>query len=205
MSSRILILFLPLVPAYLFSGDPVLSYSAAWLGSVFLLIASVSGWLVPLADDLPFAQQIMRPIIIIQFIFVGFNFITSIFYFLDTLGVQDFVLTNAEIDETRLLVVAECQRYYLLGHVFLLAGIYSKGFEIKKASYLQIEDIPRFLLILSGVTLAMNILSSSIGGLGQLSKQFQNLNFLSITESFCYAITSRNRKYILFGNSVLWS
>jgi hypothetical protein len=199
MSPRVLVLFLPLAPAYLFSGDPILSYSIAWLGSVFLLVASISGWLVPLPDDLPFAQQIMRPIIIIQFIFVGFNFITSIFYFLATLGVQDFVMTNAEIDETRLLAVAECQRYYLLGHIFLLLGIYAKGFKIKESSYLQIEDIPRFLLILSGVTFALNILSASVGGLNQLSGQFRSLNFLSSTALLCYAITSHNWKYILIG------
>lgn len=199
MSPRISIIFLPLLLAYLFIGDPILSYLIAWLGSVFLLVASISGWLVPLPDDLPFAQQIMRPIIIIQVIFVGFNFVTSIFYFLDTLGMRDFMMTNAEIDEARLQAVAECQRYYLLGHIFLLIGVYAKGFEIKKSSYLQIEDIPRFLLIFSGITLVMNILSASIGGLAQLSLQFRSLNFLSSTASFCYAITSRKWKYILFG------
>ncbi|MES2807893.1 MAG: hypothetical protein V4619_04665, partial [Bacteroidota bacterium] len=82
---RYLLLYLPWALAALFRDETVLSYFTAWLGSFFIFYISYSGWIKPLPKDRPIAEQLMRPIFLVQIIFVGYMACSSIFYFLDLL------------------------------------------------------------------------------------------------------------------------
>jgi hypothetical protein len=115
---RYLVLYLPWGLASLFSSDAILSYYIAWLGSFLILFLSLSGWIKPIPADRRFGEQLMRPLFILQIIFAGYMCCTSIFYLLDTLGYENFKRTalNPIISKEKVALIAQCQRYYCLGH-----------------------------------------------------------------------------------------
>ncbi|HJP62592.1 MAG TPA: hypothetical protein VJ844_04080, partial [Mucilaginibacter sp.] len=122
---RYIALYFPWVLSLLFRSDPQTSYLIAWMGSFFIFYLTLTGWVKPLPDDLSMAEQLMRPILLVQIIFAGYTCCTSIFYFLNTLGYQDFHKVSAYylIDYQTLAHTAQCQRYYCLGHAAFVTGI----------------------------------------------------------------------------------
>ena len=197
-------LFLPLLLSYFLVPAPVLSYLTAWFGSFFLFYLSLTGFIAPLPDDLPFAQQMMRPLIIIQLIFCGFNFCSSIFYFLDSLGMQDWKWRpNYFVDMKRLEGIADAQRYYLLGHISLLIGIYSREVSKIKIKYRVREDLDWsiFLLFFTFFAVIISFVSRFIPGLSQLAEQFHSLSYLSGTYALCYAIVNKNKNLIFYAGA----
>src|SRR5437868_2517636 len=114
---KYLTLYMPWLLAMIFKSDAQLSFMIAWLGSFFIFYLTLTGWVRPLPDDLTFGNQLMRPIILVQIIFAGYMCCTSIFYFLDVLGFENFDKTSQYflIDYQKLDLTAQCQRYYCLG------------------------------------------------------------------------------------------
>ncbi len=197
-------IFLPLFLSYFLETAPIISYFTAWSGSFLLFYLSLTGFIAPLPNDLPFAQQMMRPIIIIQLIFCGFNFCSSIFNFLDTLGMQDWEWRpNYFVNMEKVRNVAEAQRYYLLGHISLLLGMYSKNISLVKQRYKLREDLDWsiFLLFFTFFGVIISFVTQFIPGFRQVSEQFHNLSFLSGTYALCYAIISKNRNLIVYAGA----
>ena len=198
---KYLTLFLPLILSYFLDTAPIISYITAWLGSFFLFYLSLTGFIAPLPTDLPFAQQMMRPLIIIQLIFCGFNFCSSIFYFLDSLGMQDWKWRpNYFVDMKKIEGIAGAQRYYLLGHISLLLGIYSREVSKIKLKYKVREELDWsiFLLFFTFFGVIASFVFRYIPGLSQLADQFHNLSYLSGTYAFCYAIVNKNKNLIFY-------
>ena len=198
MNKRYYLLFVPLlllIPAML---DSMANYFVAWLGSIYLLYVTLTGKIEPLPSDLPFREQVMRPIIIVQVIFCGFNFLTSIFYFMDIIGIKDFRTTNLGIDENRLKALAEAQTYYLVGHVCLLIGIYAKGLN-QKVRYKVRENLnwSSFLFWFTLIVYVLHLITLKIAATQQIAEQLRNLSFFSGTFAFCYSIVTRNKKILL--------
>jgi len=197
---KFLSLFLPLMLAYFLEGNPIASYMTAWIGSFLLFYLSLTGFIAPLPNDLPFAQQMMRPIIIIQLIFCGFNFCSSIFHFLNALGMEDFKWRpNYYVDMIRIDKIAGAQRYYLLGHISLLLGMYSRSLDKVKLKYKIREDINlnNFLVGLTFCAFVGSIVMRFVPGLSQVGEQCSNLSFLSGTYAICYSIIRKDRNLIL--------
>ena len=204
---KFLSLFLPLILSYFLKSDPINSYIAAWVGSFVLFILSLSGFIAPLPDDLTFAQQLMRPVIIIQIVFCGFNFCTSIFYFLDTLGMQDFKWRpNYYVDMKKISQIAGAQRYYLLGHISLLLGMFSRSINKQKLKYKVREDInwSVFLAGFTSLVFVVAFVTRYLAGLTQISQQLTNLCFLSGTYAICYAIIKKDRN-LIFLSSIFYA
>src|SRR5690625_3662767 len=84
------LLFVPYLASLGAFGSPGTSYMIAWSGSWFILWMTLSGKIKPLPTDRPFRHQILRPIIFTQLVFVGYNCLTSIFYFADLNGFYYF-------------------------------------------------------------------------------------------------------------------
>ena len=122
---RYLVLFVPWAISLLLDADPVISYLIAWLGSFFIFYISLTGWVKPVPTDRSIPEQLMRPIFIIQIIFAGYMCCTSIFYFFNVLGYENFakIQTYFVIDQNQLNLTALCQRYYCLAHASFVAGI----------------------------------------------------------------------------------
>ncbi len=197
-------LFLPLLLSYFLDTAPIISYLTAWIGSFLLFYLSLTGFISPLPDDLPFAQQLMRPVIIVQIIFCGFNFCTSIFHFLDSLGMQDWEWRpNYYVNVDKVRKIAEAQRYYLLGHISLLIGMYSRHISLVKQKYKLRDDLNWniFLLFFTFFAVIISFVAKFVPGMSQVSEQFHNLSFLSGTYALCYAIVSKDRNLITYAGA----
>ncbi|MFA6246617.1 MAG: hypothetical protein WC615_06730 [Mucilaginibacter sp.] len=191
---RFLALYLPWGLATLLQSDPVLSYFIAWAGSFFIFFITLSGWIVPLPTDLSLGGQLMRPIFLVHIIFAGYTCCTSIFYFFDLLGYQqfsrinDYYLPNAE----NLRITSECQRYYCLGHAALASGILCfMKYPVKHKYILRSEDISNLLFYFAIIALPVSVLFLKIPGLAQFANQFSSLSFIAGTLALAFAIPKR--------------
>jgi len=191
---RYLVLFIPWALSLLFSGDPVLSYFTAWLGSFLIFYLTLSGWVKPLPDDRAFSEQMMRPIIIIQIIFAGYMCCTSIFYFLSVLGFENFQRLNTIvfIDSEKLNLTAQCQRYYCLAHASFVSGILIfMNYSEKKDYYIETDKLANFLLTTALLSFPVSLIFLKVPGLTQFYFQFSSLSFIAGTLALAFAIPLR--------------
>jgi len=188
---RYLVLYLPWVLASLFSSDAILSYYIAWLGSFLIFFLSLSGWIKPIPADRGFGEQLMRPLFILQIIFAGYMCCTSIFYLLDTLGYENFKRTalNPIISKEKVALIAQCQRYYCLGHAAFVTGILLfMKYPKKKKYFVENRAIADLLLKVAVIALPVANLFTRLPGLSQFSAQFSSLSFIAGTLALAFAI-----------------
>src|SRR3954471_4966372 len=123
--AKYLIVYFPWLLSVLFNPFPELSYMIAWLGSFFIFYVTLSGKIQDIPNDISVSEQLMRPLFLVQIVFAGFMCTTSIFYFLDVLGYQNFHKNDffTLVDQTRLQYTAQCQRYYCLAHASFVTGV----------------------------------------------------------------------------------
>jgi len=187
---RFVVLFVPWGLSMLFQSDPILSYFIAWLGSFFIFVITLTGWVRPIPDDRTVAEQLMRPIFLVQIIFAGYMACTSIFYFLTVLGYDNFHRLNFYIvDKQQLESTVSCQQFYCLAHASFVTGILAfMNYDYKKKYYVETEDIANLLFYLAIITLPVSILFLRIPGLSQFNNQFSSLSFIAGTLALAFAI-----------------
>ena len=189
---RYLVLYLPWGLSMLVQADPVLSYFIAWLGSFLIFYLSLSGWLKPIPTDLKISEQLMRPIFLIQIIFAGYMACSSIFYFLNVLGYEDFHKINSayfSIDQQKLELTAQCQRYYVLGHAAFVTGIVAAmKYPVKQKYYIETEKIANILMVTAFIALPVSFLFLRVPALTQFYFQFNSLSFIAGTLALAFAI-----------------
>lgn len=188
-------LYLPWGLALLFEPYPIVSYLIAWLGSFLILFLSLSGQLKPLPNDRPIAEQLMRPIFVVQIIFVGYMSCSSIFYFLNVLGYEDFHKSNTVfilVDQAKLALTAQCQRYYALGQAAFVTGltIFMK-YPIKKRYAIENDKIANLLFIIAVISLPISAVILKFPGLAQFYVQLSGLSFVAGTLALAFAIPLR--------------
>ena len=188
-------LFLPWLLSLLLQGNPYYSYLIAWLGSFLILFMTLSGWLKPLPNDLKVSEQIMRPIFLVQIIFTGYMACSSIFYFLNLLGFENFHRSYNQyfvINEQQVELTATCQRFYVLAHASLVTGIsVFMKYPIEQKYYIQKQKLANLLLVIAFVTLPVSVLFLKISGLQQFYFQFSALSFMAGTMALAFAIPLR--------------
>ncbi len=183
--------FFPWLLAEVFDGFYILSYLLAWLGSFFIFYLSLTGKLKQLPTDRKISEQLMRPIFLVQIVFAGYMCCTSIFYFFDVLGYQNFHKNPIAtlIDQNRLMLTAQCQRYYCLAHASFVTGVsIFMNYPSKRRYYVSQEKIANLLLITALISLPVSIAFYMIPGLSQFYFQLGSLSFISGTLAFAYAI-----------------
>jgi hypothetical protein len=187
---RYLILYIPWVLAILLRASPVLSYIVAWLGSFFIFFICYSGWLKPLPNDRPIGSQLMRPIFLVQIIFIGYMACSSIFYFCNLLGYLDNSgLATFTIDYDNLDLTAQCQRYYVLGHAAFATGvILSMKYPIKQKYKVNTDKLANILLMIAIIFLPLSYVAGHTSGLIQFYFQFSSLSFIAGTLALAFAI-----------------
>jgi len=191
---KYLMLYVPWLLALAFKLDPVISYFIAWIGSFCIFYLTMSGWVKPLPDDRQISEQLMRPIFLIQIIFAGYSCCTTIFYFFDTLGYQDFHKTSQFflVDGIRLELTARCQRYYCLGHAAFATGVvFFMRYPVKQKYYIETRKIANLLLAAAIIALPVSIIFSRVSGLIQFAFQFNSLSFIAGTLALAFAIPLR--------------
>jgi len=189
---KYLVLYIPWGLSLLFQSDPILSYFIAWFGTILIFFLSLSGWLKPLPADRAIAEQLMRPIFIVQIIFAGYMAFSSIFYFLNLLGYEDFTKVNNPffvVDREKLELTALCQRYYVLGHAAFVTGIVAfMKYPVKQKYHIETEKLANILFVTALITLPASLLFLKIPGLTQFYFQFSSLSFIAGTLALAFAI-----------------
>lgn len=191
---RYLMLYMPWMLSLALKSDPGLSYTIAWLGSFLIFSLTLSGWVKPIPTDRSIAEQLMRPIFLVQIIFAGYMCCTSIFYFLNVLGYDDFhkVSEYYLVDHERLLLTAQCQRYYCLGHAAFVTGVLLfMDYPVMQKYYVEQGKIANLLFVAAFVTLPVSFIFLSVPGLAQFSNQFSALSFIAGTLALAFAIPQK--------------
>ncbi len=188
---RYIVLFIPWLLALACKSDSVLSYFIAWGGSFFIFLITLTGWVRPIPNDRPMAEQLMRPLFIIQIIFAGYMCSTSIFYFMNTLGYENFkhVFIHTLNDKDALGLIAQCQRYYCLGHASFVMGILIfMNYPVTKKYYIETERLANLLMMSAIISFPLSLLFLKIPGLSQFYYQFSSLSFIAGTLALAFAI-----------------
>jgi len=189
---RFAILYTPWLLSLLFQSDPITSYLIAWLGFFLILYFSITGKLQPLPNDRPISEQLMRPVFLVQLIFTGYMSFSSIFYFMNLLGYEDFHKGNNlyfVIDQQKLELTAQCQRYYSLGQAAFVTGLMSvMKYPIEKKYTFDNQKLANTLLIIAVISLPVAVLFLSVPGLSQFYYQFTSLSFIAGTLALAFAI-----------------
>lgn len=195
---RYLILFFPWMFATLLSGNPALSFSIAWIGSILNLILVFNGMIKPIPSDMGRSEQLMRPMFITQLIFIGYMCLTSIFFYLDVLGYKNFTkpivfyINYSTLEET-----AASQRIYSLAHAGYSVGLlmfmsYKRNFKWKVND--QKIDANFFLK----ATIVLSILKFVllfIPGLSQFSIKASDLAYISSILSILYKTENKKAQF----------
>lgn len=186
-----ILLFLPWILSVVLASYPIASYLIAWLGSFYIFYITLTGKIKPLPDDRTVAEQIMRPIIIVQVIFAGYMCCTSIFYFVNLLGYEYFEKANllVAIDQDKLSLTAQCQRFYCLGHASLVSGILLfMKYPVQKKYYIEKEKLANLLLMTAFITFPVSVIFLRVSGLAQFYYQLSSLSFIAGTLALAFAI-----------------
>ena len=191
---KLFVLFIPWGLSLLLKSDPILSYFIAWLGSFFIFFVTLTGQIKPLPEDRAFAEQLMRPIFIVQIIFAGYMSCTSIFFFFSVLGYDNFQKLNSAIliNQHTLELTAQCQRYYCLGHASFVSGIFVfMDYPAKSKYYIEKEKLANLLLRLALILFPVSIFFLRVPGLSQFYFQLSSLSFIAGTLALAFALPLR--------------
>ncbi|MHA4894687.1 exosortase Y-associated Wzy-like protein [Pedobacter sp. PWIIR3] len=180
---------IPWLLAMIFSDFPILSFLTAWSGSFYIfyitLFSRCSVYSVFSHDKIAY----MQPIFMIQLIFAGFMCCTSIFYFI------------AHLDGD-LLVIANCQRISLLGHISLVSGIMITLNENKSSTTLYPKKFLWTLSKVCVVSLAVALSLDYIPGLIQLKYPLLVLSATCGSYLLIHGIYQRSFLFALFGTTI---
>ncbi|MFC0514560.1 exosortase Y-associated Wzy-like protein [Mucilaginibacter angelicae] len=187
---RLIVLYLPWLLALLFKNDTSLSYMIAWTGSFLIFFLTLSGWVKPLPGDRSVAEQLMRPIFLVHIIFAGYMACTSIFYFMNALGYQNFVRQNyVLVNRGTLEYIAQCQRYYCLSHAAFVSGILIfMNYPVKSAYYIEKQKLANLLMGFAVISFPVSVLFLKVPGLSQFYYQLNSLSFIAGTLALAFAI-----------------
>lgn len=184
-------LFVPWGIAQLFDTLPVLSYLIAWLGSFYIFYLTLSGRLRQLPQDRPVTEQLMRPVFLPQLIFAGYMCCSSIFYFLSILGYENFhpVSANFVIDEEKVALTAQCQRYYCLGHAAFATGILVfMRYPVPRRYQIEVVQLGNLLLLFALASFVISLFFYNYEPLFQFYVQLNSLSFMAGTLALAFAI-----------------
>lgn len=202
---RFFILYLPWIFSWLLSSFPQLSYFVAWSGSFIILLLTMSGWIKSIPTDRNLSEQLMRPLFLTQVIFTGYMSCSTIFYFFNQLGYENFHLTNQlfKPDQHKLEAIAICQRYYCLGHAAFATGLLLfMKYPVQKKYQLQKPDIANLLLNFALLLIPVSIFFIFVPGLNQFAIQFSALSFIAATLALAFAIPLHRTGNILISGGL---
>ncbi|MEJ5992842.1 hypothetical protein WG904_00330 [Pedobacter sp. Du54] len=210
---RYLLLYIPFFLAWLFESQPHIAYIIAYVGSYFIFYLCYSGFIKKLPNDLPYTEQLLRPIFLMQIIFAGYMCCTSIFYYLNAIGYQygDYIGSKFFRGDIIYGSIAKIQSYYVLGHAALVTGILAAmRYPIENRHTVYVASMSNLLLAVSITCLPLSSVFSKIGGLNQFSIQLSGLSFVAGTIALAFAIREKKRMNIilsgaLFGINLLQS
>lgn len=171
-----LLLFAPYGLATLFAGSPVASFLLAWAGSFFIIAISLSGIIKPLPRDRTIIGQVLRPIVLLQLVFISYTALTAIFTFLDANGFRYFTRDPfAIVDDRTIELLAAAQRLYVLAHAGLVAGLLA-GMNYRAAGTWRLRatiNVPKLLTAVAVISVFGAIVGRDVGIPIQITNRFE--------------------------------
>jgi hypothetical protein len=201
---KYILLYLPWLFSLFLSSDPAASYMVAWLGSFYILYISLTNKIKDTSAGQPLAEKILKPLFLMQIIFAGYTFCTSIFYFANQMGYVYLARDpNRMAPLADLEYTASCQRDYVLGHAALAHGllIFYRS-EIKEKYLPVVTNWPAFLIRIALICIPLALLFPHLPGLSQFGVAAQGLAFVSITLAFAISIPQRNIPVIILAGAL---
>ncbi|MDB4875806.1 MAG: O-antigen polysaccharide polymerase Wzy [Gemmatimonadetes bacterium] len=192
--SLYVLLFIPYALAAAAASTPVLSFALAWLGSIAIIWLTLSGKIKQLADGRSVLEQVLRPIVLTQLIFVTYAALTSIFAFFEADGY--YYLTQRAgglVDEEHLQLLAEAQRFYVLAHAALAAGLLA-GMDPKSTVAWRLRpsaNVATLLTVVASICIASTIGLRLWGHAPQLAVRFETFGLVASVLSLVAALRSK--------------
>ena len=193
------LLFAPYAVALVLAQVPLLSYGTAWVGSLWILWLSIGGHVRALPDGGSALDQVTRPIVLTQILFSFYNFLTSVFYVADLYGYYYFKHTGlAQVDMQAVAVAAEAQRYYVLAHAGIAAGmlLLMRYPDRGEWAVRPLKDPARAALILSVVGL---LLGKALGAQNQFGIRIGQIGLVASVLALALALPNRKIGTLLLG------
>jgi hypothetical protein len=167
------------------------SYVVFGVAGGIIFYVTLTGKTKALPDDRTMAEQLMRPIFIVQIIFAGYMCSTSIFYFLSLMGYEYLTKVNTVLvlDESALQVAAQCQRYYCLAHAsFVLGILVFMKYPVHSKYYIETDKLANLLLQIALISFPVSLVFLKLPGLAQFYIQLGSLSFIAGTLALAFAI-----------------
>ena len=167
------------------SDSSELIWISSWLGSMILLLLTVTGKVFTFPNDLAVREQAMRPWVLLQTVFVGYNCLTSVFCWMDVNGYFFLAYNQNRVSTNDANYVANAQRLYLIGHVGLVYGM-ALAMRFRPQSqflWAQQRNVSMHLLGVAAVAAIGMILTSILPGLGQFSEKMRTLSTVAAAAS----------------------
>lgn len=194
---RAFLVYLPYFIAISYSSNPSLSYWIAWFGSWAILLATFTGITAQKPKDLSFSEQIFRPFIFTQAYFVGYNCLTSIFYFAHLNGYIFLEKEGLDITFDDAQQIATCQQYYVLAHAALTHGLVillPKYHTIIQKNKVVLDS--DFLIKIIAGAIILSILMKFSGVLSALNGIFNTLISTAITLLLILSFKENKKKLL---------
>ena len=191
----ILLSYLPFAISYLAYKSPELSFLIAWSGSFYIFHLTLFSRMQVLSSDGGLREQVLRPIVLIQFVFAGFMCITSIFYFLEHLNYFQFSMSQLTTKfERKTYLIAECQRLCVLAHAALITGMIAAGNARERPRYLLSIDPDSFLILISILSGILAHFTKQVPAVFQFSIGLNSISLFS--SAFLIVVGLRKKKVI---------
>jgi hypothetical protein len=110
---------------------------------------------------------------------------------MNTLGYENFkhVFIHTLNDKDTLGLIAQCQRYYCLGHAsFIMGVLIFMNYPVAKKYHIETERLANLLMMLAIISFPLSLLFIAIPGLSQFYYQFSSLSFIAGTLALAFAI-----------------
>ena len=186
-------------------NEPELRFWWCWSASVLLLVASLLGKVFILPSDYTKNEQTLRPWFLLNSVFCVYNFITSIFYWLDLHGWFFLHWDPSKYQDSREIELASiCQYIFLLGHVSFLIGM-GVAMRMQRRHYAQYTfayrgNLASILLSVAIIGLCVKVGFSIFPGLMQFAVRGQAL--ATIASAISLGVAFRTGSH-LFATTVL--
>lgn len=201
MAVRILIIFLPSVVGLMWLDEPEASITLSLASSIFVAGIAQTKWFRQPSDSVSFTRHLLRPASIFHLIFIAYNVLGGAAYALNAAGYS--IAGGSSIAIVDLSVIAQCQRFMLLGHASVTAGMKLAGFRYEKPKYIFPSIPPYSLIVVSFTMLGAGTLASNILGLGQLSQKLLTISAVAISVDIALCIRNKRFKNLVVALLIL--
>ena len=185
------LLFLPFGVAWVLSPVPLLSYLAAWAGSVWILWLSMGGHVRPLPEGVQAFDQLLRPIVLTQILFASYSFLTSVFFVADLYGFYYFERASLSVvNPTDVAVAAQAQRYYVLAHAGVVAGMLL-AMDYRRSGEWVVRQVDNPALALVAIAVVTYFLGNALGLANQIGARVVQFSLVGSALGLTLAVVQR--------------